>query len=171
MRGHCSSRTPQSQGRGRMGELVLFLHLTQSSVSGCPAAHCWTGHCPRGPRGLTVQNLTPSTPAGSPETTLTLALLLPLEPFLHLLALSLGKGRVNPFGGNLLYLQGSCPNETGEATPTHNLAASHLSGSEQGQPWPRTFSTRLSRPPSQASINAGQSWDANQGGLIWACRS
>lgn len=99
--------------------------------------------CPTGPRGLTVQSIAPSRgqPRDQPPPPL------PLEPLLHLLALSPEKGRINPFWGNLLYLQGSRPNETGEAIPTHNLAACHLSGSKQGQPWPRTFSTRAQQAP------------------------
>lgn len=119
---------------------------------GAPLANAGLATAPQDPHGFTIQSITPSTPAGSPET--MLSPLLPLEPFLHLLTLSLEKGRINPFWGNLLYLQGSCPNETGEAIPTHNLAASHLSGSKQGQPWPRTFSTRDRQAPpllSQAS--------------------
>lgn len=173
MRGHCPSQTPQSQGRGRMRYLGLFLHLTQSlSIFGCPAAHCWTSHCPTAPRGLTGQSFTPSTPAGSQKTTLPSSSSAS-GPLFHLLVLSPGNGRTSPFWGTFSTFTAHAQMEQEKQSQLTVVQPAVCQGAQHaGQPWPRTFSTRAQQAPfSQASSNARESWDANQGGWIRACPS
>lgn len=127
----------------------------------------------------------PQDPVGS----LDRALLLPLQraarrprflssssasgPLFHLLVLSPGKGRTNPFWGTFSTFTAHAQMEQEKQSQLTAVQPAICQGAERaGQPWPRTFSTRAQQAPfSQASSNARESWDANQGGLIRACPS